>query len=80
MECYICFEIVSALRTVAPGCGHAVCCKCYSKLASCPVCRRRFSPRRPALESTTRPSARPELCLRDDFKRFVFDMCLSFFD
>ncbi|UOQ18901.1 hypothetical protein [Olene mendosa nucleopolyhedrovirus] len=91
MECYICFETTSALRTVVPGCGHAVCCNCYSKLTSCPTCRRQFSPRRPAPEAaafrhaaptTFRQAARrsTEHCSRDDFKHFVVDMFLFFFN
>nr|AHC69637.1 ORF-136 protein [Lymantria dispar multiple nucleopolyhedrovirus]QDH05975.1 ORF130 [Lymantria dispar multiple nucleopolyhedrovirus]QPD01930.1 hypothetical protein [Lymantria dispar multiple nucleopolyhedrovirus]QPD02104.1 hypothetical protein [Lymantria dispar multiple nucleopolyhedrovirus] len=87
MECYICFE--TALRTVVPDCGHAVCDECYSKLVRCPVCRRRFPPpppaRRPAPESPRRPAPesprrRPELGMRDDFKSFFVSLCISIFD
>ena len=37
MECIICFDISEPLIL---ECKHSICCKCYHKINSCPLCRK----------------------------------------
>ena len=41
LQCPVCFEIV--LEPVQTSCGHLFCKKCIQGVATCPVCRKRFT-------------------------------------
>ena len=41
LQCPVCFEIV--LEPVQTSCGHLFCGKCIQSVATCPVCRKRFT-------------------------------------
>jgi hypothetical protein len=41
-DCPICFETMTKDKTSVPLCGHLVCVDCRSRIAECPICRKKY--------------------------------------